>query len=94
MTDQRNESLSRMEKVINDMSGCIGILSNKIENEKSSDRKLKLQSLAEQGTALSMALLEINNSSMTSFGQVEKNAIVTIVGNAEKWADLVKRLGN
>ena len=93
MTEQRNETLSRMENVINDMSGCIKILATQIENEKSSDRKVKLQSLAEQGTALSMALLEINNSSMTSFGQLEKNAIVKIVRNAEEWAALIKRLG-
>ncbi|QIR16604.1 hypothetical protein [Shewanella aestuarii] len=92
MTVQRNESISRMEFVINEMTTCINLLSGLIDNETQPDRKLKLQSLAEQGTALSMTLLELNNSILKEFNSEQKNAVIKIVGNAEKWSALVKRL--
>ncbi|GGB53307.1 hypothetical protein GCM10011607_12320 [Shewanella inventionis] len=92
MTVQRNESISRMEMVIQDMAERINSLATLIDEEKAPERKLMLQSLAEQGTALSISLLEINNSIMSEFSSVQKNAIIKIVSNAEKWVEVVKRL--
>jgi len=92
MTTERNETLSRMELVINDMSKAINTLSNLIEKESNQERKVKLQSLAEQGTALSIALLEINNNASKAFNSSEKASILKVVANSEKWSQLILSL--
>jgi DNA polymerase II small subunit/DNA polymerase delta subunit B len=94
MGEFQKNTVTELEDLLKRMTSVIEKLQKKITEEKDLNREKKLQSLAEQGVALSMALLDINNNRIgdSSLSAQDKASIVKVFSNANKWVSLVSQL--